>query len=77
VYGSIDQDVWRRDFTCNALCYDIEDFSIWDYVGGVEDVRARTFRRRTPMHGRALHAAATERPFIRTIRSLRPSHFYS
>ena len=44
VYGSIDQDVWRRDFTCNALYYNIEDFSIWDYVGGVEDVRARSLR---------------------------------
>ncbi|MGQ0384175.1 MAG: polynucleotide adenylyltransferase PcnB [Gammaproteobacteria bacterium] len=44
VYGSIDQDVWRRDFTCNALYYSIEDFSIWDYVGGVADVRARTLR---------------------------------
>ena len=44
VYGSIDQDVWRRDFTCNALYYNIEDFSIWDYVGGVEDIRARTLR---------------------------------
>jgi poly(A) polymerase len=44
VYGSIDQDVWRRDFTCNALYYNIEDFSIWDYVGGVEDIRARTIR---------------------------------
>ncbi len=39
VYGSIDEDVWRRDFTCNALYYNIADFSIWDYVGGVEDVR--------------------------------------
>jgi poly(A) polymerase len=44
VYGTIDQDVWRRDFTCNALYYNIQDFSIWDYVGGVEDVRARTIR---------------------------------
>jgi poly(A) polymerase len=44
VYGSIDQDVWRRDFTCNALYYSIQDFSIWDYVGGVDDVRARTIR---------------------------------
>ena len=43
-YGTIDQDVWRRDFTCNALYYNIEDFSIWDYVGGVEDVKARTLR---------------------------------
>ena len=44
VYGTVDQDVWRRDFTCNALYYNIEDFSIWDYVGGFEDIRARTIR---------------------------------
>ncbi len=41
VYGTIDADVWRRDFTCNALYYNIADFSIWDYVGGFEDVAAR------------------------------------
>ena len=41
VYGTIGEDVWRRDFTCNALYYNIADFSIWDYVGGVEDVRNR------------------------------------
>jgi poly(A) polymerase len=41
VYGTIDEDVWRRDFTCNALYYNIADFSIWDYTGGVEDVRRR------------------------------------
>jgi poly(A) polymerase len=41
VYGTIDEDVWRRDFTCNALYYNIADFSIWDYTGGVEDVRHR------------------------------------
>ncbi len=41
VYGTIDEDVWRRDFTCNALYYNIADFSIWDYVGGVADVDRR------------------------------------
>ena len=41
VYGRIEEDVWRRDFTCNALYYNIADFSIWDYVGGVDDVRRR------------------------------------
>ena len=41
VYGSIDEDVWRRDFTCNALYYNIADFSIWDYTGGVRDVERR------------------------------------
>jgi poly(A) polymerase len=41
VYGKMEEDVWRRDFTCNALYYNIADFSIWDYVGGVEDIRQR------------------------------------
>ena len=44
VYGTIEEDVWRRDFTANALYYNIEDFSVWDFVGGVEDVRARRLR---------------------------------
>jgi len=39
VYGTIEEDVWRRDFTCNALYYNIADFSIWDYTGGFEDVK--------------------------------------
>ena len=41
VYGSIDEDVWRRDFTCNALYYNIADFSIWDYTGGFEHVKEK------------------------------------
>jgi poly(A) polymerase len=44
VYGTIDEDVWRRDFTANALYYNIADFSVWDYVGGVEDIAARRLR---------------------------------
>ncbi len=44
VYGSIDEDVWRRDFTANALYYNIADFSLWDYVGGAEDIAARRLR---------------------------------
>jgi poly(A) polymerase len=39
VYGTIDQDVWRRDFTVNALFYNIDDFSVIDYVGGLRDLR--------------------------------------
>lgn len=42
VYGKIDEDVWRRDFTCNALYYNIADFSIWDYVGGMQDIERRS-----------------------------------
>ena len=41
VYGSIGEDVWRRDFTCNALYYNIADFSIWDYTGGMRDIEKR------------------------------------
>ncbi len=44
VYGSIDEDVWRRDFTANALYYNIADFSLWDYVGGAEDIASRTLK---------------------------------
>ncbi len=44
VYGTIDEDVWRRDFTANSLYYNIADFSIWDYCGGVEDIGARRLR---------------------------------
>jgi poly(A) polymerase len=41
VYGSIEDDVWRRDFTCNALYYNIADFSIWDFTKGIDDVERR------------------------------------
>jgi len=44
LYGTIEEDVWRRDFTANALYYNIEDYSIWDYVGGVPDAEARVLR---------------------------------
>lgn len=39
VYGSLEEDVWRRDFTINALYYNIEDFSVVDFVGGMEDLK--------------------------------------
>ena len=44
IYGTIDEDVWRRDFTANALYYNIADFSIWDYASGIEDIAARRLR---------------------------------
>ncbi|MFN4160748.1 MAG: polynucleotide adenylyltransferase PcnB, partial [Stenotrophomonas sp.] len=44
VYGSIEDDAIRRDFTCNALYYAIEDFSVRDYTGGFEDVQARLMK---------------------------------
>ena len=44
VYGEIDDDVWRRDFTINALFYNIEDYSITDYVGALSDIEAKQIR---------------------------------
>jgi poly(A) polymerase len=44
IYGTIEEDVWRRDFAANGLYYSIEDFSIWDFVDGVRDVQARRLK---------------------------------
>ena len=44
IYGTIEEDVWRRDFAANGLYYNIEDFSVWDFVDGVSDVRARRLK---------------------------------
>lgn len=44
VYGSLEEDVLRRDFTINALYYSIEDFSIVDFVGGMHDLEAGVIR---------------------------------
>ena len=44
VYGSIEEDTIRRDFTVNALYYDISDFSVRDDVGGLADLKARQMR---------------------------------
>jgi poly(A) polymerase len=43
-YGTPEEDAFRRDFTVNALFYDIGTFSIIDYVGGLEDLEARLIR---------------------------------
>jgi poly(A) polymerase len=39
-FGTPEEDAFRRDFTINALFYDIGTFAIIDYVNGVEDLRA-------------------------------------
>jgi len=44
VYGTIEEDAVRRDFTVNALYYDISDFSVLDSVGGMEDLQHRVLR---------------------------------
>lgn len=45
VYGTtIDEDAERRDFTINAMYYDISDYSIRDYAGGVKDLKKGVLR---------------------------------
>jgi len=44
VYGDLNEDAERRDFTVNALYYNISDFSVVDFAGGIEDLQNRTLR---------------------------------
>ncbi len=44
VFGTPEEDALRRDFTVNALFYNIADFSIIDYVGGMQDLRLGLIR---------------------------------
>jgi poly(A) polymerase len=43
-FGTPEEDAFRRDFTINALFYDIATFSIIDYTGGLDDLRAGLVR---------------------------------
>ncbi|MBM4118495.1 hypothetical protein FJ251_12315 [bacterium] len=43
-YGSPAEDAWRRDLTINGLFYDIADFCVIDYVGGLADLEAGLIR---------------------------------
>src|SRR4029079_3855739 len=43
-FGTPEEDAFRRDFTINALFYDISTFSIIDYVNGLQDLEARLIR---------------------------------
>jgi poly(A) polymerase len=43
-FGTPEEDAFRRDFTVNALFYDIATFSIIDYVGGLRDLHERVIR---------------------------------
>lgn len=44
VYGSIEEDAIRRDFTVNALYYTVKDFTVHDFCNGVEDLKHRVLR---------------------------------
>jgi poly(A) polymerase len=43
-FGTPEEDAFRRDFTINALFYDIATFSVIDYAGGIDDLRAGIVR---------------------------------
>ena len=44
VFGTPEEDALRRDFTVNALFYNIADYSLIDYVNGLSDIQARLLR---------------------------------
>ncbi len=44
IFGSPEEDALRRDFTINALFYNIADFSVIDYAGGLEDLEKKIIR---------------------------------
>ena len=44
VYGTIEEDAVRRDFTINALFYDLNSAEVIDFTGGVKDLEARQLR---------------------------------
>ncbi len=43
-FGTPETDAYRRDFTVNGLFYDIKDFSVIDWVGGMKDIEKKTIR---------------------------------
>jgi poly(A) polymerase len=44
VYGTLEEDAWRRDFSVNCLYYNAADSTIVDYTGGMADLAERTLR---------------------------------
>ena len=44
VYGTLEEDAWRRDFTINSLYYSLTDSAIVDFTGGFDDMNQHTIR---------------------------------
>lgn len=44
IYGTIDEDAQRRDFTINALYYSTKDFKVFDFANGVKDIEDKVIR---------------------------------
>ncbi len=50
VFGTLNEDVMRRDFSLNALYYDPEEETIIDFVNGVKDIRSRVVKSVLPLN---------------------------
>ncbi len=50
VYGTVEEDVQRRDFTANALFYNPRENTVVDFVGGVEHIRKKVLRPVIPLN---------------------------
>jgi len=44
VFGNLEEDAYRRDFTVNALFYDLQNAEVVDFVGGMADLEKRQLR---------------------------------
>jgi poly(A) polymerase len=44
IYGTIDEDAERRDFTINALYYSTKNFEVFDFANGVKDIQDKVIR---------------------------------
>lgn len=44
IYGTIEEDAWRRDFSVNAIYYNIKDHTLVDYTGGLRDLKQGVVR---------------------------------
>lgn len=44
VYGTVDEDAWRRDFSVNSLYYNMQDSTLIDFTDGLKDIHSRTLR---------------------------------
>ena len=49
IYGTLFEDVMRRDFSVNALYFDPDDQTIIDFIGGVEDIKNKIIRSVLPL----------------------------
>jgi poly(A) polymerase len=49
IFGTMSEDVLRRDYTMNALYYEPEQEYVIDHVGGYEDIKSRTVRALIPV----------------------------